>query len=124
MIWEIPTKIRTETILLLKKLGYIINSIDDDGKNYGLNVQHPENRQVIFLGDLVDRGPNSPAVLKLVMSMVRNGSALCVPGNHDLKLQKKLKCYVSYAIRDYAKFTDFSDVKDSYILGDNLIVFM
>lgn len=40
------------------------------------------------------------------------------------ELQKKLKCYVSYAIRDYAKFTDFSDVKDSYILGDNLIVFM
>ncbi|MCL4148283.1 UNVERIFIED_CONTAM: hypothetical protein GTU68_037132, partial [Idotea baltica] len=69
-----------ETILLLVKLG----------KNYGLDVTHPENRQVIYLGDLVDRGPNSPAVLKLVMSMVRNGSALCVPGNHDLKLQKKL----------------------------------
>ncbi len=79
-----------ETILLLEKLGYIISSIDDDGKNYGLEVQHPENRQVIFLGDLVDRGPNSPDVLKLVMSMVRSGSALCVPGNHDLKLQKKL----------------------------------
>ena len=79
-----------ETILLLKKLGYRIDSIEDDGKNYGLEVEHPEKRQVIFLGDLVDRGPNSPAVLKLVMSMVRFGSALCVPGNHDLKLQKKL----------------------------------
>jgi len=79
-----------ETILLLKKLGYSIDSIEDDGKNYGLEVEHPEKRQVIFLGDLVDRGPNSPSVLKLVMSMVRSGSALCVPGNHDLKLQKKL----------------------------------
>jgi len=79
-----------ETILLLEKLGYVINTVDDEGKNYGLDVTHPENRQVIYLGDLVDRGPNSPAVLKLVMSMVRNGSALCVPGNHDLKLQKKL----------------------------------
>ncbi len=79
-----------ETILLLEELGYNIGSIDDDGKNYGFDVNHPEKRQVIFLGDLVDRGPNSPAVLKLVMSMVRNGSALCVPGNHDLKLQKKL----------------------------------
>lgn len=79
-----------ETILLLEKLGYNLDFIDDDGKNYGFDVNHPENRQVIFLGDLVDRGPNSPAVLKLVMSMVRNGSALCVPGNHDLKLQKKL----------------------------------
>ena len=52
-----------ETILLLKKLGYTINNVDDDGQNYGLAVDHPEQRQVIFLGDLVDRGPNSPAVL-------------------------------------------------------------
>ena len=79
-----------ETILLLEKLGYIINSVNNDEQNYGIAVTHPESRQVIFLGDLVDRGPNSPAVLKLVMSMVRSGSALCVPGNHDLKLQKKL----------------------------------
>ena len=79
-----------ETILLLEKLGYSINGVEADSKNYGLEVKHPENRQVIFLGDLMDRGPNSPAVLKLVMSMVHSGIALCVPGNHDLKLQKKL----------------------------------
>ncbi|MEM6262955.1 MAG: polynucleotide kinase-phosphatase, partial [Bacteroidota bacterium] len=79
-----------ETLLLLEKLGYNISTVEDDGRNYGIEVSHRENRQVIFLGDLVDRGPNSPAVLKLVMSMVRSGSALCVPGNHDLKLQKKL----------------------------------
>ncbi len=79
-----------ETIELLKKLNYKISSVSDNGENYGIEVTHPENRQVIFLGDLVDRGPNSPAVLKLVMSMVRSEVALCVPGNHDLKLQKKL----------------------------------
>ena len=80
-----------ETLLLLEKLGYQLNSVKDNGQNYGLEVTHPESRQVIFLGDLIDRGPNSPAVLKLVMSMVRNGVAWCVPGNHDLKLHKKLK---------------------------------
>ena len=80
-----------EAILLLEKLGYIINSVSNNGKNFGLEISHPQNRQAVFLGDLVDRGPNSPAVLKLVMSMVRSGVALCVPGNHDLKLQKKLK---------------------------------
>ena len=79
-----------ECITLLEKLGYTIAKKSNDGKNYGIEVSHPENRQVIFLGDLVDRGPNSPAVLKLVMSMVRSGIAWCVPGNHDLKLQKKL----------------------------------
>lgn len=80
-----------ETLLLLGKLGYEISKVDDNGENFGLNVIHPEGRQVIFLGDLVDRGPKSPAVLKLAMSMVHSGSALCVPGNHDMKLHRKLK---------------------------------
>ena len=47
-------------------------------------------RKVVFLGDLVDRGPASPQVLRLVMSMVRDGIALCVPGNHDIKLLRHL----------------------------------
>ncbi|RTQ51499.1 polynucleotide kinase-phosphatase [Hymenobacter gummosus] len=47
-------------------------------------------RRVIFLGDLVDRGPDSPAVLRLVMRMVQDGLALCVPGNHDIKLLRYL----------------------------------
>ncbi len=79
-----------ETIELIQKLGYSITTADDDGNNFGIAVSHPENRRVIFLGDLVDRGYNSPAVLKLVMSMVRSGVAFCVPGNHEMKLQKKL----------------------------------
>ena len=79
-----------ELVTLLQKLHYAIEPTADDGTNFGLKVSHPENRTVIFLGDLVDRGPASPAVLKLVMSMVRSGTALCVPGNHDIKLQKKL----------------------------------
>lgn len=81
----------TELVTLLKKLGYVFESVPDDGANYGLRVQHPENRQPVFLGDLVDRGPNAPAVLKLVMSMVNQHAAHCVPGNHDIKLLRKLK---------------------------------
>ncbi|MGI4872986.1 MAG: polynucleotide kinase-phosphatase [Janthinobacterium lividum] len=50
----------------------------------------PKPRRVIFLGDLVDRGPASPQVLRLVMSMVQAGTALCVPGNHDIKLLRYL----------------------------------
>lgn len=52
---------------------------------------HPEGRKVVFLGDLVDRGPNTPGVLDLVMKMVASGSALAVPGNHDMKLMRKLR---------------------------------
>jgi protein phosphatase len=75
---------------LLLKLGYSVNRTDETEKNFGFSVITPENRKVIFVGDLVDRGPDSPRVLRLVMSMVNSGVAFCVPGNHDLKLQKYL----------------------------------
>jgi len=75
-----------ELVELLRKLDYIV--AESDGV---VHVQPPEGRKTIFLGDLVDRGPNIPAVLKLVMGMVADGNALCVPGNHDMKLVRKLK---------------------------------
>ncbi|MDT0568814.1 polynucleotide kinase-phosphatase [Streptomyces sp. DSM 3412] len=52
---------------------------------------HPEGRTAVFVGDLVDRGPDSPAVLRRVMSMVGSGNALCVPGNHENKYGRYLK---------------------------------
>jgi protein phosphatase len=51
----------------------------------------PPGRKAVFLGDLVDRGTNTPAVLRLVMEMVEQGNAYCVPGNHDIKLLRKLR---------------------------------
>jgi protein phosphatase len=39
----------------------------------------------------VDRGPDTPGVLRLVMGMVAAGTALCVPGNHEAKLLKALR---------------------------------
>lgn len=76
---------------LLAKLGYQITEAPADESNYGIQVIPPKGRQVIFLGDLVDRGPASVAVLKLAMSMVNAGHAICVPGNHDMKLLRWLK---------------------------------
>src|SRR5262249_6865995 len=51
---------------------------------------HPDGRKVVFVGDLVDRGPRVIDTLSLARNMVTFGSALCVPGNHDMKLFKKL----------------------------------
>ncbi|MCB5165500.1 polynucleotide kinase-phosphatase [Streptomyces bambusae] len=51
---------------------------------------HPEGRTAVFVGDLVDRGPDSPGVLRRVMDMVDAGTALCVPGNHENKLGRWL----------------------------------
>ncbi|MFF3349237.1 polynucleotide kinase-phosphatase [Streptomyces sp. NPDC002779] len=52
---------------------------------------HPDGRTAVFVGDLVDRGPDSPGVLRRVMSMVKSGHALCVPGNHENKFGRHLK---------------------------------
>ncbi|HEX5153220.1 MAG TPA: polynucleotide kinase-phosphatase [Parafilimonas sp.] len=75
---------------LLVKLGYAINMVEANQTNFGFEVIPPASRKAIFVGDLVDRGPDSVSVLRLVMSMVNSGVAYCVPGNHDLKLQKFL----------------------------------
>ncbi|MGW0334655.1 polynucleotide kinase-phosphatase [Streptomyces sp. NPDC003011] len=52
---------------------------------------HPDGRTAVFVGDLVDRGPDSPGVLRRVMSMVASGDALCVPGNHENKYGRHLR---------------------------------
>jgi protein phosphatase len=79
-----------ELVGLLGELGYGVRIEESDtGAQYVVDA--PAGRTAVFLGDLVDRGPDTPGVLRLVMSMVRAGSALCVPGNHDMKLVKALR---------------------------------
>ena len=53
--------------------------------------RHPDGRKVVFLGDLVDRGPDIPGVLRIVMAWSPRVSANCVPGNHEMKLLRKLR---------------------------------
>ncbi len=73
---------------LLGNLGYEASSGDArDGRPVW---SHPQGRRAVFVGDLVDRGPGVVAVLRVVMDMVATGNALCVPGNHENKLARKL----------------------------------
>ena len=60
--------------------------IERDGDGPAVGATHPEGRTAVFVGDLVDRGPDTPGVLRLVMGMVAAGTALCVSGNHEAKL--------------------------------------
>ena len=77
---------------LLARLGYVEARLDYDDPLWGdRTFVHPEGRRVVFLGDLVDRGPHILHVVRLVRNMVVHSSALCVPGNHDLKLVRKLR---------------------------------
>jgi hypothetical protein len=47
---------------------------------------HPAGRRLVFLGDLTDRGPDSPGVVDLVAELVRSGNSQCVLGNHELNI--------------------------------------
>ena len=71
---------------LLLALGF---EVEDSGER--IRVAHPSGRKLVFVGDLVDRGPKTPQVLKLVMAAVADGVAYCVAGNHDVRLARKLK---------------------------------
>ncbi len=73
---------------LLSRLGYVIGR---DEADRAISARHAEGRRAIFAGDLVDRGPDTPGVLRLVMGMVAAGDALCVPGNHEHKLLRAMR---------------------------------
>lgn len=72
---------------LLGRLGYEV-SRDERGRATG--ARHPGARRVVFVGDLIDRGPNPAAVLRLAMGMVAAGDALAVAGNHEYSLVRVL----------------------------------
>ncbi|MCM3695277.1 polynucleotide kinase-phosphatase [Microbacterium oleivorans] len=79
---------RSELETLLGRLGYELVR-DEQGR--AVDARHPEQRRVVFLGDLVDRGPDVVGVLRLAMGMVASGTALAVPGNHEAKLVRALR---------------------------------
>jgi protein phosphatase len=77
---------------LLEQLGYQATSgVGGLSLDSGPAYLHPAGRKAIFVGDLVDRGPRVLDCLRIVRNMVNTGSGLCVPGNHDMKLHKKLR---------------------------------
>ncbi|RKE19117.1 polynucleotide kinase-phosphatase [Streptomyces sp. TLI_171] len=91
---------RSELETLLGRLGYATTR-DEQGR--AVDAAHPEGRTAVFVGDLVDRGPDTPGVLRLVMGMVAAGHALCVPGNHENKLGRWMggrKVTVSHGLQE------------------------
>jgi hypothetical protein len=74
---------------LLAALGYGV-AFTGEGAARRVAVTPPLGRRAVFVGDLTDRGPRAPDVLRLVMHMVETGSGLAVPGNHDVKVWRWL----------------------------------
>ncbi len=76
---------------LLETMGYKRQAVQENSVWGEVSYRHPEGRKAFFVGDLVDRGPRVLDVLRIARNMVENGDALCVPGNHDVKLLRKLR---------------------------------
>ncbi len=79
-----------ELVALLEKLGYCVR-LEGEGAGRRAVTQAPDGRRAFFVGDLVDRGPKSPDVLRIVMDLVARGHAFAVIGNHDDKFLRWLK---------------------------------
>jgi diadenosine tetraphosphatase ApaH/serine/threonine PP2A family protein phosphatase len=79
-----------ELCALLKRLGYGAR-LEGKGEARRAVTTAPKGRRAVFVGDLVDRGPNSPDVVRIVMAMVARGEALAVIGNHDDRFLRWLK---------------------------------
>lgn len=60
---------------LVNRLGYV-----HDGDSWS----HPQKRQLVFVGDLIDRGPDPLGCLEMVEDLVEDGAALMILGNHEL----------------------------------------
>ena len=56
---------------------------------YDAHGEHRLGRRLVFVGDLCDRGPDSPAVMEFVQRLVERGVAQCVLGNHELNLVRQ-----------------------------------
>jgi protein phosphatase len=84
---------------LLQKLGYVQNpspftqrTEESEERFWDFPLyHHPQGRKAVFLGDLVDRGDRILDTVKLVYNMVQAGTGICVPGNHEHKLLRKLR---------------------------------
>ena len=78
-----------ELIELLGHLGYEVSFKDDRTR---VSTSAPRGRRAFLVGDLVDRGPRSLDVVRIVMHMVAQGHALMVIGNHDNRFMRFLQC--------------------------------
>lgn len=57
-----------------------------DRLGFDRHGSHPEKRKLVFVGDLCDRGPDSPGVVERVRDLVDRRNAWCILGNHELNI--------------------------------------
>jgi protein phosphatase len=85
----------------------VVGDVHGDAKGFTAAVA--TDRFVIQLGDLVDDGPDTPEVLRLMFGLMDRGQGLFLLGNHDFKLARALrgdKIQVAKSLRETIKVLD------------------
>ncbi len=75
---------------LLSRLGWTV-SWSGDGEARAATLSHPDDRRLVFVGDMVDRGPRSLDALRIMRSAVMSGVGYAVASNHDARLSRWLR---------------------------------
>lgn len=89
-----------ELTSLLNKMGYTLSP-----KGH----YHYPGRMAIFVGDYIDRGPQSRDVCRIVRRMVENESAIALMGNHEYN-----------AICFHTLYTSSNESNQGYLREHNL----
>ncbi|HEY7669856.1 MAG TPA: metallophosphoesterase [Hyphomicrobium sp.] len=79
-----------ELVALLNRLGYGVH-LEGSGEGRRAETKAPKGRRAVFVGDLVDRGPNAPDVVRIAIAMAERRQAFAVIGNHDDRFLRWLK---------------------------------
>ena len=100
---------------LISKQGYTIEN--------GIPV-HKEGRKILFLGDFIDRGPDSVKMLNLVMNSVQSGKHYAISGNHEVKLLANLQKDPKEAKGSFAVMSTYVEVLQQIKNKDRVIKFL
>lgn len=85
-----------------------------------LSDWNKEKEFLVFLGDLIDRGPNSLKIVRKVMKLVNNNQAICIRGNHEemfLYFMRYGKGYIDY-LSPYVGGMDFIENMIEELIND------
>lgn len=105
------------------------------------NIKPKRNDEIIFVGDLIDRGPNSKAVVDFVMELQKKFKVIVIRGNHEQMLLDSLtddyafelwyfngseetlhSFQISHPSEMAQKYIDFFSILPFYVLLEDFVV--
>jgi hypothetical protein len=97
-------------VKIIEPLGYTIeNNI----------IKHKNNRKILFLGDLVDKGQQSLEMIKIVYNSVTFGGHYCIIGNHENKIIQFKKHYDKFGVVNTSSFSSSETILELLKINKN-----